>query len=153
MLKAKVTLEGSAALKRRLDEYSKKAQRRIRLTTEHHATEVEQAAKREAPVATANLRNSIHIASVGTDSLQIVEGGDVYGPRRLLDASLSEASTPDVKVVGSGLEYARRQEFGFSGQDAAGRTYNQPGRFFLTSALEAQRAPYLKDLREAVKDE
>lgn len=51
--------------------------------------------------------------------------------------------SPYVGVVGVGHEvpYARRREFGFSGQtDALGRTYtNDPGAFYLRDGLEGSR--------------
>jgi hypothetical protein len=66
------------------------------------------------------------------------------------------AAAPDrTGVVGRwgsvGLAYARRQELGFQGQDAAGRVVNAPAYPFLRPAAEAEY-PKLKDrVRRAYK--
>lgn len=41
-------------------------------------------------------------------------------------------------LVGTNLPYARRQEFGFSGQDSLGRTYAYPARPHLREAFDTQ---------------
>lgn len=74
---------------------------------------IERTAKRTAPVDTGRLRASV------TRSLERDEAGLVG-------------------VVGTDVEYARRIELGFEGPDALGRTYHQPARPFLRSALAAE---------------
>lgn len=59
----------------------------------------------------------------------------------------------DVRVavgVSKGVPYARRIEYGFSGKDARGRTYNQPPRPYLRPALDAHRAEVIAEVGNAV---
>lgn len=51
-------------------------------------------------------------------------------------------------VIGTNVEYARRIEYGFVGQDSLGRHYNQPGRHMFAMAIA--RAPEIAD--EVLRD-
>ena len=53
--------------------------------------------------------------------------------------------------VFTNVEYALRQEFGFSGTDALGRTYDQKGSLFMTKALEANRAKLIRDIKRILR--
>lgn len=52
--------------------------------------------------------------------------------------------------VGTNLEYARRQEFGFVGTDSLGRRYNQAARPYLRPADKSARPAVLKEIREHI---
>ena len=84
---------------------------------------VEREAKVSAPFLTGNLRRSIHTVSNAGES----DGGD---SGQLPTPPKGEAH------VGTNVEYARRIELGFVGEDSLGRTYNQMGQPYLLPALE-----------------
>src|SRR5690625_1419837 len=50
--------------------------------------------------------------------------------------------------LGFQAKYAKRQEFGFVGADALGRTYNQPGNHFVSRAI----AMWPQIVKEAVEE-
>lgn len=80
------------------------------------------------PVDTGNLVNSL-VSEV--DGSPVATGSDSY----IIAANRAK--------VGQRLtfrwvaKYAKRIEFGFTGTDSAGRSYNQAGRFFVTRAIQA----------------
>ncbi len=43
----------------------------------------------------------------------------------------------DKIVISTGVEYARRVEYGFVGEDSAGRKFNQPGRGMVRQTVKA----------------
>lgn len=92
------------------------------------------------PVVTSNLSNSINYATNETTS-------EVKMPTT--GEPLEIAAKGHVKV-GSNVVYAARVEFGFSGQDSLGRTYNQPGTPFLRGALASNKKKILKIVEMAV---
>lgn len=77
------------------------------------------------PVDTGFLRNSFQSSLNGSTSLT---GGDSY----VMVAASMEAG--DVAEFGWTAVYARRINYGFTGQDSKGRTYNQQGAHFLEGA-------------------
>lgn len=77
------------------------------------------------PVDTGFLRNSFVSGLNGSTSLT---GPDAYV------AAIAGAKLGDVVFGGWTAKYAARIEFGFSGQDSLGRTYNQDGRGFARKA-------------------
>lgn len=77
------------------------------------------------PVDTGFLRNSFVAGLNGSTSLT---GPDAYV------AAIAGAKLGDVVFGGWTAKYAARIEFGFSGQDSLGRTYNQDGRGFARKA-------------------
>lgn len=77
------------------------------------------------PKETGFLQNSFVSALNGTTSLK---GPDSYV------LAIAGAKLGDVVFGGWTAEYAPRIEFGFSGQDSLGRTYNQDGRGFVRKA-------------------
>lgn len=77
------------------------------------------------PVKTANLVNSI---TYSTSTQESNVNGKTNG------TPLESPEKHSVKI-GSNVVYAKRVEFGFSGQDSLGRSYNQPGTPFLRGAL------------------
>ena len=77
------------------------------------------------PVDTGFLRNSFVAGLNGSTSLK---GPDAYV------AAIAGAKLGDVVFGGWTAKYAARIEFGFSGQDSLGRTYNQDGRGFARKA-------------------
>ena len=81
---------------------------------------------------------------------------DPSGGRALADVAVAVADlkTGDKFWMLNNAAYARRLEYGFVGQDSLGRTYNQAGRFFVTTnvkrwaAIVRRIAAQLKDLRK-----
>lgn len=116
-------VEGLRNLKGKLSQYERELKRQYGFALQATATGVRDDAKAEAPVDTANLRNSIR-----TDFQDL---GKLYA-----------------RVLTS-LEYARRQEFGFTGTDALGRTYDQAGSFFMTKAAKKHRKRHERAMRAA----
>ena len=78
------------------------------------------------PVKESFLRNSFTAFLNGSSSLT---GPDAY------ISVLGSFEMGDTFLGGWTVEYALRQEKGFVGQDKLGRTYNQPGNFFMENAL------------------
>ena len=82
------------------------------------------------PQVTGNLHESL---AYSTDSFQSKTlGSDTTG--KPLDKPQK-----GVVQIGSNVIYAARVEFGFSGEDSIGRTYNQPGTPFLRGALSSHK--------------
>lgn len=74
------------------------------------------------PVDTGFLRNSY--------TAQGLTGPAVY------EVAVAGFEIGSVFEAGWTASYALRMEKGFVGQDALGRTYNQPGNFFMEGALQ-----------------
>ena len=82
--------------------------------------------KELAPVLTGTLRRSIHTESTG--------GG----------------SSVEISV-GTNVPYAKRLEFGFSGTDSLGRTYNQPARPYMRPAMEQTRTQVVSEIAASLR--
>lgn len=78
--------------------------------------------KELTPVKTGYLRANF-VATLDPSSVRPSQGGDTTSA-----AAISEAKAGDVIHIVNPVIYARRIEFGFTGQDAKGRSYSQPGR-------------------------
>lgn len=87
---------------------------------------IQNAAQAGAPYLTGTLRRSIHT--------EIVVDRPLY----------AEAAT------GTDVPYAARQEFGFSGVDALGRSYHQPARPYMRPAYEQQQAEAISETETAL---
>lgn len=77
------------------------------------------------PVDTGNLRNSFQSSLNGSTALT---GPESY----VMVAAAMQAG--DIAEFGWGAIYGRRVNYGFTGQDSKGRTYNQQGAHFLEGA-------------------
>lgn len=107
------------------------------------------------PIRDGFLRNS------GTAALNSVPSGPSRAPDGYKnvdwDASpmavvVASAKIGDRIVFGWTAAYARRMEYGFSGKDSLGRTYNQTGNGFMR--LAAQRWPEIvRDAAQRVRKE
>lgn len=114
-----------------LDAWARATQERMNAVVRGSAQEV--ARRAQTPVSkggrmrvdTGNLRNSFQSSLNGSTALT---GPESY----VMIAATMEAG--DVAEFGWGAAYARRIEFGFTGQDSLGRTYNQHGAHFLSGA-------------------
>jgi hypothetical protein len=98
------------------------------------------------PVDTGNLRRSL-IAS--NTEMPTVEAGNADFADKSQNIKLTIAKTKLGGRIYLGFQavYARRMEYGFRGEDSAGRTYNQVGNGFVR--LTAQRWPQI--ITEAAK--
>lgn len=88
------------------------------------------------PVKTGNLRRSL-LAS--TASMPGIRPGVTNFPDNdtQINLVIAGATLGQTIHLGFQAEYARRMEYGFTGKDALGRTYNQAGNGFVR--LTAQR--------------
>jgi len=82
-------------------------------------------------VVTSNLINSL---TYSTDKEQGPVGGKTDG------TSIASPGKEHSVHIGSNVVYAARVEFGFSGTDSLGRTYNQPAKSYLRAAIMANVA-------------
>lgn len=80
------------------------------------------------PVDTGTLRNSFMSSLNGSTGLT--------GPESfvMIAAQMEAGDVAEFGWGGAAKEYARRVNYGFSGQDKLGRTYNQQGAHFLEGA-------------------
>ena len=107
---------------------------------------------RETPVDTGNLRNSL-VASLNSEGDQQLVTGPGTGPQddtyrggaEASIAAISRAKIGDKVSFLYGATYARRLNNGFFGTDSLGRTYAQPGRFW----IERVGAKYRSIMRAA----
>lgn len=99
---------------------------------------IQNQAKANAPAKTGTLRRSIHIGG------HTAESGEGY--------SDIGGNSPQQVAVGTNLIYARRIEYGFSGTDSLGRTYNQPPRSYLRRAADEQRDAAIREVANAFRD-
>lgn len=84
----------------------------------------------DVPVQSGNLANSVQVA-IGVMPT-VAPSGTKFVTADLAAAQLLKIG--DTAYVGYQANYARRQNYGFIGEDSLGRTYNQPGRGFVERA-------------------
>jgi HK97 gp10 family phage protein len=132
----RVEVEGIADAVRALERYGEAATREASREIVDGALAVQREAKRNTPVDTGRLRNSIAAASVETElhavSRQATQTSEA--PNRLHRATLTA-------VVGTNVEYAEPVHFGARG------TAPSP---FLFSAFEAERPKVYDRMKEAL---
>ena len=58
------------------------------------------------------------------------------GSNASVELTISEMELGDQAIFAYTAAHGPRQEFGFSGQDSLGRTYNQPGNHFVGNATD-----------------
>ena len=116
-----------------MQQWSDRAKRNVRAIVLQSIQDVSERA--QLPVAqggrmpvgkTGFLRNSYQAGIKGSTSLT--------GPTAYI-AALAGFEVGQTFQAGWKAPYARRIERGFVGPDSLGRVYNQPGRFFMESAL------------------
>lgn len=101
-------------------------------------------AKRRAPYKTGTLRRSIHIGGHKSKAPGSEDAPDVPDPK---------ISKGDAQVtVGTNLEYAARQEYGFDDTDSLERRYNQPARPYLRPAADENKQAVEREVNEAILD-
>lgn len=88
------------------------------------------------PVKTGFLRSSLNVNINGVMATASTPhpGGEGPYPEPDINLAISGAKLGDVIVAGYVANYALRINYGFSGQDSLGRTYNQSGRMFVEKA-------------------
>jgi phage gpG-like protein len=119
-----IDIVGAENLLRRLSDMPREVQERVGHATQATAHEVQALARQLAPKDTGRLANSITVRETG----------------------------PLTWEVFTNVEYARRQEFGFVGTDRLGRTYNQPGRYYMTIAMDTAKDAFTKRVRDAIRE-
>ena len=92
------------------------------------------------PVDTSNLRNSFVIEINGS---QVGEGGDSYV------LGINGFQIGDIVQGAWGAPYAMRINYGFSGEDSLGRTYNYTGTMFRDKAAAKWQNIVSKNARAA----
>jgi CMP-N-acetylneuraminic acid synthetase len=118
-------LNGTRGLRRIMRRYPKRVKAQATFELRAAALEVRDDARRFAPVDTDNL-----VSSIQTDFQE-------------LDKLYAQ--------VFSVLEYARRQEYGFTGTDSLGRKYDQAGSFYFTKAAKKAKKDFSKRMANAVR--
>lgn len=96
------------------------------------------------PIDTGNLRRSL---MASTASMPTVKEGQETFSDSGIELVIAGAELGGTVWLGFQAAYSARMEFGFVGQDALGRTYNQTGFGFV--ARTAQRWPQLVEAAEA----
>lgn len=100
------------------------------------------AAKQDAPYKTGNLRRSIHVGGHG--DLSNTTGTQIEAP--------TVSATRVEVLAGTNVEYAGRIEYGFSGTDSLGRTYNQEAQPYLRPAVDENESAVQREVAEALRD-
>lgn len=118
-------LTGGRRLRRIMRRYPGRVKKQVAFTLRAVTLTVRDDARRHAPVDTGNLVSSIQTDFQDLDSLY----AEVY----------------------SALEYARRQEYGFTGTDSLGRQYDQAGSFFMSKAAKKAKKTFNKRIGGAVR--
>lgn len=146
----RMTVTGSESLSRKFAALGEAAQgRMLERALVAGGLIVQNAAKQAAPYRTGNLRRSIHIGGhedLATDRQGITDktGATVPDP---------EIGTTDAAIyIGTDVVYARRLEYGFSGQDARGRRYQQGPRPYLRPAIDTNGSEVRQEVVEALRD-
>ena len=80
------------------------------------------------PVKTGNLARSV---VVDTKEPQVI---DVLAKQQDFSLGIAEIKPGDTIYIGYQAKYARRLNYGFTGADSLGRTYNQAGYGFVEAA-------------------
>ena len=82
------------------------------------------------PFLTGNLRRSL-LAS--TTAMPLTRDGEFTDRSSEISLTIAGLKPEDTVWLGFQANYARRLEYGFTGQDSLGRNYNQAGRFYVTT--------------------
>lgn len=112
------------------DQWHEKAKAAPLLVIRETIQEINNEIIANTPVDTGFLRAS-YFASVG--ALPSGEGG--AGSAAAVNGLAATLQPGQTYYMGNVARYARRLEYGFVGTDSLGRTYNQRGRFFMSSVL------------------
>lgn len=80
------------------------------------------------PVKTGNLARSVVVSK---DPPQVI---DVLAKEQNFSLGVADIKPGDTVYIGWQAKYARRQNYGFAGEDSLGRTYNQAGYGFAEAA-------------------
>lgn len=137
-------LSGSESLSRKLQALSEAARSQaLEGAIVAGALLVQNAAKDNAPFVFGTLRRSIHIGGhedLNPDGV----GGQLPDPE-------VEGGRATV-YVGTDVEYARRIEMGFEGEDSRGRTYHQAAQPYLRPAIDENQQAVSHEVGEALRD-
>jgi HK97 gp10 family phage protein len=102
-------------------------------------------ASSNAPFITGTLRRSLHVGG-NTEKSPGFNPGEGYS-----DIGGETVLPEYVRVeVGTNLVYAARVEYGFSGKDKLGRTYNQPPNPYLRSAFDQEKEAAVKEIDQVL---
>lgn len=82
------------------------------------------------PVDTGFMRSS-YFASVN-----VIPSGQGGAGTAAINAVAMALKPGDIYYLGNVAVYARRVEYGYAGTDSLGRTYNQPGRFWMANVVD-----------------
>lgn len=146
MITAKIV--GSAALSAKLKLLERAVQNKaVEQALVSGALLVVNQAKENAPYLTGTLRRSIHIGGHTSKTPDYQSKSEDQG-------QYSSVGMPHgtAVMVGTNLPYARRVEFGFTGTDSLGRTYDQAAQPYLTTAFEEKKDEAVKEIGEAFRE-
>lgn len=137
-------LSGSESLSRKLQALNEATRgRALEQAMIAGALLVQNAAKEAAPWKSGTLRRSIHIGGHADLNPDAVDG-------QVPDPDVSGDSV--TVYVGTDVEYARRIEYGFEGEDSRGRMYHQPAQPYLRPAIDENQAAVQREVGEALRD-
>lgn len=130
-----------------IDEWCKKVPKRVELVFKKSAERVAEEVKNPVnmPVVTGFLRRSLKASTAAMPSIDPTAAPEKAGAyadnQGEINLVIAGASLGDTIFLGFTAAYARRMNYGFTGTDSLGRTYNQAGRQFV--GLAAQKWPQI----------
>ena len=101
-------------------------------------------AKSRAPYLSGTLRRSIHVGGKTKLTPDFAAGGEV------VFTDIGDSPDPRAVKVGTNVPYAARLEYGFTGEDALGRNFNQPAQPYLRPAVSSQRKAVVAEVRRVL---
>ena len=138
-------ISNKLSFQKQVDDWTKKSDARLQAVFQESTQDLIDIAQKpkakggNMPVLDGFLRNS------GVAALNSVPTGPSRAPKGYRDTDwdasasaivIASANIGDRVVFGWTAEYARRMEYGFSGKDSLGRTYNQKGNGFMRLAAQ-----------------
>jgi len=102
----------------------------------------------QVPIDTGNLRNSLMASTASMPSVREGEFGDNTGQ---VTFAIAGATIGQTIWLGWQAVYAARMNYGFTGTDSIGRSFNTTGRFFL-DAKAAKWQGYVDQAASEFKD-
>ena len=99
---------------------------------------------RNRSVDTGRLRSSLSVNWTGSG----IAHGKVESPAKADDGVREPEDKVLAVVIGTNVEYAARVEFGYTGPDSLGRTFNQQPRPYLRPAFASKIGNLIKNIKK-----
>jgi len=124
--------------------WGEKAQRKTTLVFRESVQSLARDVTYRSPLVTGNLRRSLMSSTVAMPTVK--PGADFTDNAGQIELTIAGLELGETFYLGYQAAYARRVNYGFTGQDSLGRNYNQAGQFF----VEASAAKWQSFVNEAV---